>query len=65
MATEAAVKVTFRAQLVAMGAPDDLELSQYDYDDMAVLVFVAPIEEIRKAAVFFHETVDLTGEVEP
>lgn len=55
-------KVTFEAQLVAMGEPCGIDLDQLDYEDAVVLVFIATVDEARKIAPLFRQMSKLTGE---
>ena len=50
---------SFKAQLVALGDAGSINPSEHDHEDMALLLFVAPIDEVRKAAPLFRATVDL------
>jgi hypothetical protein len=44
--------VNFAAQLMALGDAEGVDLS--DYGDQPVLVFVASVEDVRKAAALFR-----------
>jgi len=49
--------VRFEAQLMALGDAEGVDLS--DYGDQPVLVFVASVDDVRKAAALFREMTTL------
>jgi hypothetical protein len=49
----------FKAQLVALGDPTSIEMSEFNYENTVALVFLAEVEEVRKAAPLFRQQVTL------
>lgn len=55
----AKVDVAFKAQLVAVGEANSIDVSELEYDDTALMVFVAEPEDARRAAALFRSTVSI------
>lgn len=55
----AKVDVAFKAQLVAVGEANSIDMHALEYDDTALMVFIAEPEDVRRAAALFRSTVSI------